>query len=89
VRARRKLNGAKFVTDAWVEDIELSPEGTHVKAVKTNRGTIKCDTVINAAGAHAYHIAKVGMLSLSLSRQNSVNTLVVDSLWGWSCRSCR
>jgi L-2-hydroxyglutarate oxidase LhgO len=69
-RSRRKLNGAKFVTDAWVEDIELSPEGTHVKAVKTNRGTIKCDTVINAAGAHAYHIAKVGMtLARSACRQ--------------------
>lgn len=62
----RRMNGAKFVTDAWVEDIELSPEGTHVKAVKTNRGTIKCDTVINAAGAHAYHIAKLVGLELPI-----------------------
>lgn len=62
----RKLNGTKFITNAWVEDIELSPQGTHVTAVKTNRGKIKCDTVINAAGAHAYHIAKLVGLELPI-----------------------
>lgn len=55
----RRLSGAKFITNVLVEGIELSPERTHVKAVKTDQGTIKCDTVINAAGAHAYHIAEV------------------------------
>jgi len=30
-----------------------------VTGVKTNRGAVECQYVINAAGAHAYHIAKL------------------------------
>jgi glycine/D-amino acid oxidase-like deaminating enzyme len=30
-----------------------------VQSITTNQGQIKCETIVNAAGAHAYHIAKV------------------------------
>jgi glycine/D-amino acid oxidase-like deaminating enzyme len=91
----RKLKGARFITNTWVEDIELSPEGTHVTAVKTNQGTIKCDTVINAAGAHAYHIAKVRTCtrlrlvpSLLLSSDQPCMYMYGHSLWASNCPSC-
>ena len=32
----------------------------------TDKGTIQCDTVINAAGAHAFHIAKLVGLELPI-----------------------
>jgi len=60
----RKM-GVKFYTSCNVENIELSP-ANQVKSVTTNRGTIKCDTVVNAAGSHAYHIAKLVGLELPI-----------------------
>jgi len=56
--------GVQFATSVAVEGIEC--QGGHVKAVRTNRGTIECEKVINAAGAHAYHIAKLVGLDLPI-----------------------
>ncbi|MCZ6795791.1 MAG: FAD-binding oxidoreductase, partial [Planctomycetota bacterium] len=45
---------------------EISVEGGRVRAVVTDRGTIGCRTVINAAGAHAYHVALLAGLELPI-----------------------
>jgi glycine/D-amino acid oxidase-like deaminating enzyme len=54
--ARKK--GVRFFTDSTLRSIQLSP-GKQVHAVITDKGKIECDLIINAAGAHAYHVAKV------------------------------
>ena len=56
--------GVRFVTSVSVEGI-VHGNG-RVKAVRTNGGTIECEKVINAAGAHAYHVAKLAGLELPI-----------------------
>lgn len=56
--------GVRFATSASVEAISV--KNGQVKSVQTNRGTIQCEKVINAAGAHAYHIAKLAGLELPI-----------------------
>ena len=41
-------------------------ENGRVVGVDTNRGAIACDTVINAAGAHAWHVAQMAGLNLPI-----------------------
>ncbi len=48
--------GAKFATSTNVQNIVV--EDGRVQSVVTDRGTIECEIVINAAGANAYHVAK-------------------------------
>src|SRR5438105_527976 len=50
----RKL-GVQFATSAIVEEITV--KNGRVSGVKTNNGSVECRYVINAAGAHAYHVA--------------------------------
>jgi glycine/D-amino acid oxidase-like deaminating enzyme len=59
----RKL-GVRVATNTTVEGIVA--DNGRVSAVKTNRGTAACRCVINAAGAHAYHIAKLAGLELPI-----------------------
>jgi len=64
----RKM-GVKFQTSTSVTGIEvaLAQDGIpEVKGVETDKGKIKCETVINSAGAHAYHIAKLVGLELPI-----------------------
>jgi glycine/D-amino acid oxidase-like deaminating enzyme len=56
--------GVRFATSVSVEGIVR--ENGKVKSVQTNRGSIECEKVINAAGAHAYHIAKLAGLELPI-----------------------
>jgi len=56
--------GVRFVTSTSVEAI-LSDNG-RVAGVRTNRGTARCRYVINAAGAHAFHIAQLAGLELPI-----------------------
>src|SRR4030095_8796918 len=56
--------GVRFATQTLVEEILL--EHAHVAGVKTNRGVAECKYVINAAGAHAYHVAKLVGLELPI-----------------------
>ena len=56
--------GARFATSTDVEEIIV--KNGRVTAVKTNRGAAECKYVINAAGAHAYHIAKLAGLELPI-----------------------
>src|SRR5258706_1908034 len=59
----RKM-GVRFATSVSVEGIVR--DNGRVKAVQTNRGTVECEKVINAAGAHAYHVAKLAGLELPI-----------------------
>jgi glycine/D-amino acid oxidase-like deaminating enzyme len=61
--AANKL-GVRFATSVAVERINC--ENGEVKSLDTNRGMIECEKVINAAGAHAYHIAKLAGLELPI-----------------------
>src|SRR5438094_3544230 len=61
--AAQKL-GVRFVTSTIVEAIML--KNGHLAGVRTNRGTAECKYVINAAGAHAYHIAKLVGIELPI-----------------------
>ena len=59
-----KKMGGEIATGTWVEEI-FSLNGK-VTGVKTNLGTISCDILINAAGAHAWHIANMAGLDLPI-----------------------
>lgn len=59
----RKM-GVRFATSTLVE--EIACQNGRVTRVKTNRGTAECRYVINAAGAHAYHVAKLVGLELPI-----------------------
>ena len=59
----RKL-GVRIATSTTVEEI-LSRNG-RVSGVKTDRDAASCRYVINAAGANAYHIAKLAGLELPI-----------------------
>ena len=56
--------GARFQTNNAAKSIVV--EGGAVRAVETEQGRITCDKVVNAAGAHAYHIAKSVGLELPI-----------------------
>ena len=59
----RKM-GVRVSTGTTVQNIVV--KDGRVAAVQTNRGTAKCRYVINAAGAHAYHVAKLVGLDLPI-----------------------
>lgn len=59
----RKL-GVRFVTSAIVDQI-LTRDG-RVSGVHTNLGAASCRYVINAAGAHAFHVARLAGLDLPI-----------------------
>lgn len=59
-----RKRGVRIVTGTAVENILL--ERGRVAGVQTNRGTVKCRRVINAAGAHAYHLARMVQLDLPI-----------------------
>lgn len=61
--AARKL-GARVSTGTSVLGVIV--RNGQVEGVETSRGTVKCRCVINAAGAHAYHIAKLAGLDLPI-----------------------
>jgi glycine/D-amino acid oxidase-like deaminating enzyme len=61
--ACRKM-GVRVSTAAIVE--EINGKAGRVAGVKTNRGAAECRYVINAAGAHAYHVAKLAGLELPI-----------------------
>jgi glycine/D-amino acid oxidase-like deaminating enzyme len=56
--------GVRFATSARVEQIHRS--NGRVTGVQTNRGSAQCRYLINAAGAHAYHIGRLAGLDLPI-----------------------
>jgi len=59
-----KQMGVRFSTSTGVEGIRVG--NGRVTGVKTNHGVAECKYVINAAGAHAYHVAKLAGLELPI-----------------------
>ena len=59
----RKM-GVRIATSTIVEAIEI--KNGRVAGVKSNQGSVECRYVINAAGAHAYHVAKLVGLELPI-----------------------
>jgi len=56
--------GVRFRTNTPVTGIDF--ENGRVAGVRTAEGTIACETVINAAGAHGWHIARLAGLELPI-----------------------
>jgi glycine/D-amino acid oxidase-like deaminating enzyme len=56
--------GVKFATSVTVTGIAV--QGGRVAGVETPQGSVRCERVINAAGAHAYHVAKLAGLDLPI-----------------------
>ncbi len=63
VRQARKL-GVQFLTSSAVTNVDV--QDGRVRAVETDENQIECNAVMNAAGAHAYHIAKSVGLELPI-----------------------
>src|SRR5262249_46005239 len=59
----RKM-GVRFATSTMVEEIRC--QNGQVTEVKTNQGSAQCRYVINAAGAHAWHVANLVGLDLPI-----------------------
>ncbi|HRI16108.1 MAG TPA: FAD-dependent oxidoreductase [Verrucomicrobiota bacterium] len=56
--------GVKFATATALEG--FFHQNGRISGVRTNRGTAQCRYVINAAGANAYHVAKLAGLELPI-----------------------
>lgn len=72
-RHHARRMGVCFATGTAVEDIVV--RNRRMAAVKTSKGTVRCETVINAAGAHAYHIAKLVGLELPIIPVRIINCI--------------
>ena len=62
--AHASAMGVRFQTRTAVR--RVSSKNGRVTGVETDGGTIECEMVINAAGAHAYHIARSVGLELPI-----------------------
>lgn len=62
--AHARRLGVRFLTETTVE--QVIAKGGRVCGVGTSRGPFACEMVINAAGAHAYHIAREVGLELPI-----------------------
>lgn len=62
--AQCRQGGVRFATGVRVDSLRV--ENGRVQGVQTNRGEAKSRWVINAAGAHAYHVAKLAGLDLPI-----------------------
>jgi glycine/D-amino acid oxidase-like deaminating enzyme len=63
-REHARAAGVRFATDVRVTGIALRAGA--VVAVETERGEVRCAKVINAAGAHAWHVARLAGLDLPI-----------------------
>jgi glycine/D-amino acid oxidase-like deaminating enzyme len=63
-REHARTAGLRFATDVRVSGIVR--RGGAVAGVETDRGRVRCAKVIVAAGAHAYHVARLADLTLPI-----------------------
>lgn len=72
--------GVRTAAGTMVEEIVV--KNGRVAGVKTNQGPVECRQVINAAGAHAYHVAKLAGLELPIVpvRHEYFVTVAMDGL---------
>jgi glycine/D-amino acid oxidase-like deaminating enzyme len=77
---RCRAMGVRFMTGTSITGIEVR-EGA-VTAVRTDRGDVACGTVVDAAGAHAFHIARLVGLELPIVpvRHEYFDTRSLDGL---------
>jgi glycine/D-amino acid oxidase-like deaminating enzyme len=61
---RARANGVRFATGVRLDSIRI--EQGRVAGIGTTRGSIRCERVVNAAGAHAYHVARLAGLELPI-----------------------
>ncbi len=59
-----RKQGVRFATSAQVERIDCA--NGRVTGVTTNLGSVNCRYLINAAGAHAHHIARLAGIELPI-----------------------
>ena len=59
-----RRRGVRFACSTQLECIVV--KDSRVEGVETNRGTVRCKFVVNAAGAHAHHVAKLVGLDLPI-----------------------
>src|SRR6266568_6056798 len=78
--ARAEALGAKVLTFTGVRGFER--EGRRVTAVVTDRGTIACDTVVNAAGAWSRDVAALAGVKLPNEPERH-EILVTEPLKPW------
>ena len=62
--AHARRRGVRFQTDTTVREIDV--DAGRVIGVETDRGRVSCNLVINAAGAHAWHLALAAGLELPI-----------------------
>lgn len=62
--AHARRLGVRFQTGTAVQSVVV--KDGRVVGVETDEGTVQCETVINAAGAHAFHIAQSVGLELPI-----------------------
>jgi len=82
-RCRRM--GVRFETGRAVTGI--TTRDGRVAAVQTDRGEVRCRVVVDAAGAHAYHVARLAGLELPSSPCGTSTT--TRSRFPDSARTCR
>ncbi|HEX6111159.1 MAG TPA: FAD-dependent oxidoreductase [Geminicoccaceae bacterium] len=63
-RAHARAAGVRFATGVRVTGIALRAGA--VAVVETDQGPVRCAKVINAAGAHAWHVARLAGLDLPI-----------------------
>jgi glycine/D-amino acid oxidase-like deaminating enzyme len=63
-REHARAGGVRFATDVRVTGLEL--RGGVLAALQTDRGRVRCSKVIVAAGAHAWHVARLTGLDLPI-----------------------
>ncbi len=63
-QAAAQAHGVRFATGTRVTGIVVAHG--EVRGIETDRGSLRCQTVINAAGAHAWHIARLAGLELPI-----------------------
>jgi glycine/D-amino acid oxidase-like deaminating enzyme len=63
-REHARAAGVRFATDVRVSGIALRAGA--VAAVETDRGQVRCAKVIDAAGAHGWHVARLAGLDLPI-----------------------
>ena len=63
-REHARAAGVRFATEVRVTAIER--RGGAVAAVGTDQGRVRCAKIVNAAGAHAWHVARLAGLDLPI-----------------------
>lgn len=74
-----RAKGVRFKTDTRVTGIRLA-QG-QVAAVVTEQGEIACETVINAAGTHGYHVGRLVGLELPVFPVRHHYVITTPTTW--------